>query len=106
MVKVSVFDPVNSNPDNVIPSAIPIDLVLSVVKFNIEFDPKYVDDIQGHLWFNKNNPELDEKERFRRTLAIWREAIEYKWPMQEAEQKLLALHSLIKKVNEYKNGNS
>ena len=40
LVKVSVSDPVNSNPDIVIPSAIPIDLVLLVVKFNIEFDPK------------------------------------------------------------------
>ena len=71
--------------------------------YNIEFDPKYIDDIQEYLWINKNNPELDEKERFRRTLAIWKEAIKYKWPMSEAEQKLLTVYELIKRVNQYKN---
>lgn len=71
--------------------------------YNLDFDPKYIDDIQEYLWFNKDNPELDEKERFRRSLAIWQQAIKYKWPIQEAEQKLLTLHSLIKKVNQYKN---
>ena len=40
MVRVSVDVPVNSSPDNVIPSAIAIDLVWDSDKFNVEFDPK------------------------------------------------------------------
>lgn len=73
--------------------------------YNIDFDPKYAEDLQEYLWLNKDNLELDEKERFRRTLAIWKEAIKYKWPMQEAEQKLLTVYELVKKVNQYKNSN-
>lgn len=74
--------------------------------YDLEFDTKYIEDLREYLWINKNNPELDEKERFRRTLAIWKEAIKYKWPMQEAELKLITIHRLLQKVNQYKNGKS
>lgn len=49
------------------------------------------------LWRNELNPELTIHERYRRTLAIYQQALKYKWPVNEAQRKLLSLESIINK---------
>lgn len=47
------------------------------------------------LWMNDSNPELTIKERHRRTLEIYKQALRYKWPVNEAQRKLLAFESIV-----------
>lgn len=66
-------------------------------RYEIEFDNDENNIVREALWINKNNPELTYKERYVRAVAIWEEAIKYRWPMTQAQEKLLSMHSFIKK---------
>jgi len=50
------------------------------------------------LWMNEKNPTLTVQERHRRTLEIYKQALRYKWPVNEAQRKLLAVESIVKQT--------
>jgi hypothetical protein len=69
-------------------------------EYNIDFIPNELEALREILWINRDNPELNLVERFRRTLAIWEQAVVYKYPLLMAENKIMRLNATIKKVLE------
>lgn len=63
--------------------------------YHLEFQHSDNSVMREMLWVNKDNPELTIKERHRRTLAIFEQALRYKWPVNEAQRKLLTLESIV-----------
>jgi hypothetical protein len=47
------------------------------------------------MWISKSQPDLQHKEKFRRTLALYKEAIKYKWPLVNRKHKLMELESAV-----------
>jgi hypothetical protein len=51
--------------------------------------------VRQMFWMNKKNPELDMHERYRRSLAVFEEAIKYNWNITNKQTKLRELKSAI-----------
>ena len=58
------------------------------------------DQLRTLLWMSRDNPELDLRERFRRAAAIYQAAIDNRWPISEAQHKLLTMESMIKRLKD------
>lgn len=66
--------------------------------YNMQFHDSNNNVMRELLWTNKDNPELTIKERHRRSLAIFEAALANKWPVSEAQRKLLAFESIVKQT--------
>lgn len=64
-----------------------------------------VDTIRN-FWINKDNLELDVKERLARVFRIYQSALKYKWPIVNAENRLYEIRNMAKTVAENPNLNS
>ena len=53
---------------------------------------------QDKFWINKDNPTLDQREKIRRSLAIYREALKHKWPLVNSISRISTLQSLANTI--------
>ena len=70
--------------------------------YNLDFIENDDESLRTIFWINEKNKDLDFAERFKRSIAIYEQAVKYKYPVLQAEQKLLQLISVIQKYNEIK----
>jgi hypothetical protein len=51
--------------------------------------------VKSFMWLSKVEPDLQHKEKFQRTLALYKEAIKYDWPVVNPKQKVTELESAV-----------
>lgn len=57
---------------------------------------------RSRSWYTPTNPTLTHTEKLRRVLALYEEAIKYKWPLTNCLQNLSEIKSAVLSLTEYK----
>lgn len=55
-------------------------------------------ELLARFWFTPSNPELTHREKYRRVLALYEEAIKYKWPLTDCLQNLNELKAAVASI--------
>jgi radical SAM superfamily enzyme YgiQ (UPF0313 family) len=70
--------------------------------YHLDFYEEKDESLRSIFWMNNNNKELDFNERFKRSISVYEQAVKYKYPVLQAEQKLMQLITVMQKYNEIK----